>query len=98
MLIYEVIFGSLTDATLNGSVKRTETKMVGATAVTSERTVINVVGPQPTNSTTSLPIPAFTQNLTPLRTLDIDIPIRSAQGGKFDIVTTIAGRNSWRTC
>jgi len=53
------------------------------------RTVISGVG-----STTT----AFTQLTTPLRTVVVDIPIRSANGGEFNLQTTVAGRNAWRPC
>ena len=41
---------------------------------------------------------AFTQVVSPLRTIRVRIPIRSANGGTFSLETTIAGRNAWRTC
>ena len=41
---------------------------------------------------------AFTQLMTPLRTIVVDIPIRSANGGEFHLQTTIAGRNAWGQC
>ncbi len=41
---------------------------------------------------------AFTQVVTPLRTIRVRIPIKSANGGTFSLETTIAGRNAWRTC
>ena len=41
---------------------------------------------------------AFDQKMTPLRTLVVDIPIRSANGGEFHMQTTIAGRNAWGQC
>ena len=53
------------------------------------RTVIGNVG-----STTT----AFAQMMTPLRTVVVDIPIRSANGGEFHLQTTIAGRNAWGQC
>ncbi len=55
----------------------------------SSRTVIDNVG-----STTT----AFAQLMTPLRTVVVDIPIRSANGGEFHIQTTVAGRNAWGQC
>lgn len=55
----------------------------------SSREVIRNVG-----STTT----AFNQLMTPLRTLVVDIPIRSANGGEFHLQTTIAGRNAWGQC
>jgi hypothetical protein len=70
-------------ATQSGTVTRTE-------GVHAPRTVIDAVG-----SATTL---AFNQVNTPLRTLVIDIPIRSENGGTFHMLTTIAGRNSWRPC
>jgi type II secretory pathway pseudopilin PulG len=68
---------------LAGTVTRTE-------GVGQPRTVISVVGPGLTE--------AFHQVNTPLRTLVIDIPIQSENGGVFHLLTTIAGRNSWRPC
>ncbi|MGD9701842.1 MAG: type II secretion system protein J [Acidimicrobiia bacterium] len=41
---------------------------------------------------------AFEQVVTPLRTVRVRIPIRSANGGTFSLETTIAGRNAWRSC
>lgn len=41
---------------------------------------------------------AFTQLVTPLRTVQVRIPIKSENGGEFDLQTTIAGRNVWRSC
>ena len=41
---------------------------------------------------------AFQQIVTPLRTVRVRIPIRSANGGEFSLETTIAGRNAWRSC
>ena len=41
---------------------------------------------------------AFKQVTTPLRTIVVDIPIESDNGGVFRLQTTIAGRNVWRTC
>ena len=38
---------------------------------------------------------AFRQVATPLRTIVVDIPIESDNGGVFRLQTTIAGRNSW---
>lgn len=41
---------------------------------------------------------AFRQVTTPLRTVVVDIPIRSDNGGEFRLQTTVAGRNAWRAC
>ncbi len=41
---------------------------------------------------------AFTQVATPLRTIEVAIPLVSANGGSFVLRTTIAGRNAWRSC
>jgi prepilin-type N-terminal cleavage/methylation domain-containing protein len=68
---------------------RTVTRTEG---VDQPRTVITVVGPE------NVSTPAFHQINTPLRTLVIDIPIESDNGGVFHLLTTIAGRNSWRPC
>ena len=53
------------------------------------RTVITGVG---------LTTTAFRQVTSPLRTVVVDIPIRSANGGEFHLQTTVAGRNAWRAC
>lgn len=55
----------------------------------ADRTVIEHVG-----TTTT----AFEQVTTPLRTIVVDIPIESDNGGVFRLQTTIAGRNVWRSC
>ena len=83
MLTYQVDYGT---ATQDGTVTRSE-------GLGAPRTVIEVVGPQPVGVTGS-----FNQVKTPLRTLVIDIPIRSDNGGVFHLLTTVAGRNSWRPC
>jgi prepilin-type N-terminal cleavage/methylation domain-containing protein len=72
----------LTYAITNGTVTRTEN-------LGQPRTVISGVG-----STTT----AFRQVTTPLRTVVVDIPIRSENGGEFHLLTTVAGRNAWRPC
>lgn len=41
---------------------------------------------------------AFKQMATPLRTIVVNIPIESDNGGVFSLQTTIAGRNVWRSC
>ena len=41
---------------------------------------------------------AFRQVVTPLRTVQVNIPIRSGNGAEFLLQTTIAGRNAWRSC
>ncbi|MEP7114256.1 MAG: type II secretion system protein [Ilumatobacteraceae bacterium] len=41
---------------------------------------------------------AFGQMKTPLRTVVVDIPIRSEDGGEFHMLTTVAGRNAWGQC
>lgn len=68
-------------------------EIVGDTVMRTEngssRTVIDKVG-----STTT----AFTQLMTPLRTVVVDIPIQSANGGEFHMQTTVAGRNAWGQC
>lgn len=72
----------LTYTIVNGSVTRTEN-------LGDPRTVIDGVG---TTST------GFSQVTTPLRTVVVDIPIRSENGGEFRLQTTVAGRNAWRPC
>ena len=72
----------LTYTVANGIVTRTEN-------LGEPRTVIRGVG-----ATTS----AFRQVTTPLRTVVVDIPIRSDNGGEFHLQTTVAGRNAWRPC
>ena len=66
----------------NGTVERSQD-------LSAPRTVIEGVG-----STTT----AFRQLNTPLRTIVVDIPIRSVSGGEFHLQTTIAGRNAWHRC
>jgi prepilin-type N-terminal cleavage/methylation domain-containing protein len=73
---------TLTYQVAGGTVTRTEN-------ATQPRVVITGVG---TTST------AFQQVMTPLRTIVVTIPIRSANGGEFDLQTTIAGRNVWHRC
>jgi type II secretory pathway pseudopilin PulG len=41
---------------------------------------------------------AFTQVVTPLRTVKVRIPILSGNGGLFTLQTTVAGMNVWRSC
>lgn len=41
---------------------------------------------------------AFTQVATPLRTVEVAIPMKSDSGGSFLLKTAIAGRNAWRSC
>jgi general secretion pathway protein J len=41
---------------------------------------------------------AFKQVVTPLRTVEVAIPIKSTNGGTFLMQTTVAGRNAWRSC
>jgi len=41
---------------------------------------------------------AFTQKATPLRTVQVDVTLRSANGGTYRLYTVIAGRNAWRAC
>lgn len=62
------------------------TRQVG---VGTPRTIISNVG-----STSE----AFSQIVTPLRTVKVKIPIRSRGGGLFTLQTTVAGRNVWRSC
>ena len=72
----------LTYAVAGGMVTRTEN-------LGTPRTVITGVG-----STTT----AFRQVTTPLRTVVVDIPVRSDNGGEFHLQTTVAGRNAWKPC
>jgi type II secretory pathway pseudopilin PulG len=99
VLTYQVDYGVGTE---NGIVTRSE-------GVGQPRTVMSVVGPPPTDLTTGLrkkdlaglTIEPFKQVSTPgpsLRTIVVDVPIRSGNGGVFHLLTTIAGRNSWRPC
>jgi type II secretory pathway component PulJ len=72
----------------------TYTVIAGAMVTRSQdlsaaRTVVEGVG-----STTT----AFKQLNTPLRTIVVDIPIQSVNGGEFHLQTTIAGRNAWHRC
>lgn len=73
---------TLTYTIANGSVTRREN--LGA-----PRTVIDGVGTTTTG---------FRQVTTPLRTVVVDIPIRSQNGGEFRLQTTVAGRNAWQPC
>ena len=73
---------TLTYAVTSGAVTRT----VG---LGQPSTVIDGVG-----ATTT----AFRQVTTPLRTVVVDIPVRSVTGGEFHLQTTVAGRNAWRAC
>lgn len=41
---------------------------------------------------------AFTQVATPLRTVEVAIPMQSDNGGSFVLKTAVAGRNAWRSC
>jgi prepilin-type N-terminal cleavage/methylation domain-containing protein len=81
--------------TLANGTQATVTYRVSAGSVTRqqdldpEEVLITNVG-----ATTS----AFQQLVTPLRTVAVNIPIRSANGGSFVLQTTIAGRNAWRSC
>ncbi len=75
-------------STINGTVTRSEN-------LGQPRMVISTVGPPPTDPTTPM---AFEQVMTPLRTVVVDIPIRSDNGGQFSLQTTVAGRNAWRPC
>jgi type II secretory pathway component PulJ len=72
----------LTYSITGGTVTRSEN-------LNAPRTVITGVG-----TTTT----AFRQVTTPLRTVVVDIPIRSDNGGEFHLQTTVAGRNAWRPC
>ena len=72
----------LTYTIVDGSVTRTEN-------LGDPRTVIEGVGATTTG---------FSQVTTPLRTVVVDIPIRSENGGEFRLQTTVAGRNAWRRC
>ena len=87
MLTYQVDYG---DGSHNGTVTRQEGEG-------TPRIVISVVGPQPAGPISG----PFNQLSTPgpsLRTLVVNIPIRSGNGGVFPLITTVAGRNSWRPC
>lgn len=86
---------TLTFQTLASGKPSTLTYRVNAGTVTRTenaappRVVITGVG---TTST------AFQQVMTPLRTVVVRIPIRSTNGGEFNLQTTIAGRNAWHRC
>jgi hypothetical protein len=77
----------LTYVVSGGTVTRTVAGSAGAGD--EARVVIERVG-----ATTT----AFKQVTSPLRTLVVDIPIRSDNGGEFRLQTTVAGRNAWRLC
>ena len=97
-LTYKVIYGDA-PVSPNGIVTRAE-------GLGAPRTVITEVGPAPKGTDglrkkdpiTGQQTEPFKQVNTPLRTLVIDIPIQSDNGGIFNLLTTIAGRNSWRRC
>ena len=86
---------TLTFQTLASSEVEVLTYEISSDAVTRTenlgvaRTVITGVG---------LTTTAFRQVTSPLRTVVVDIPIRSANGGEFHLQTTVAGRNAWRAC
>lgn len=86
---------TLTFVTLANGTQTTLTYVVAAGSVTRQagfetpRVLITNVG------TTSS---AFTQIVTPLRTVQVRIPIKSENGGEFALQTTVAGRNVWRNC
>jgi type II secretory pathway pseudopilin PulG len=85
-----LIFRTLADGTQSMITYRvTGNDMTRQVDLGSERRLISTVG-----STTT----AFRQVVTPLRTVQVDIPITSKNGGTFLLQTTIAGRNTWRTC
>jgi prepilin-type N-terminal cleavage/methylation domain-containing protein len=73
---------TLTYTITNGAVTRTD-------GLGQPLTVIDGVGATST---------AFRQVTTPLRTVIVNIPIRSVTGGEFQLQTTVAGRNAWRAC
>ena len=86
---------TLTFVTLANGVETTLSYVVSAgnlprqTGLGTPLTMITNVG---TTST------AFTQLVTPLRTVKVRIPIKSENGGVFTLQTTVAGRNVWRSC
>lgn len=86
---------TLTFVTLANGTEKTLTYVVAAGGVTRQeglgdpRVVITNVGVTTT---------AFTQIVTPLRTVQVRIPIKSENGGEFYLQTTVAGRNVWRSC
>jgi type II secretory pathway component PulJ len=81
--------------TLADGVQSTLTYQVSGNELTrqddlgNERLLISSVG-----TTTE----AFSQAVTPLRSVQVKIPITSKNGATFELQTTIAGRNAWRTC
>ena len=86
---------TLTFQTLSSSEVAVLTYVISSGAVTRSenlgepRTVITGVG---------LTTTGFRQVTSPLRTVVVDIPIRSDNGGEFHLQTTVAGRNAWRPC
>lgn len=85
----------LTFLTLANSTQSTVTYTVGGGKVTRQadlgavEVLVTNVGSTAT---------AFKQAVTPLRTIDVAIPIASKNGGTFMLQTTVAGRNVWRSC
>lgn len=86
---------TLTFQTLASGEPATLTYRVEAGAVT--RTV-NAEHPRVVITDVGTTAGAFQQVMTPLRTVVVRIPIRSANGGEFNLQTTIAGRNAWHRC
>jgi prepilin-type N-terminal cleavage/methylation domain-containing protein len=85
-----LIFRTLADGTQSTLTYRiVGTELTRRDDLGLERRLISTVG-----STTE----AFRQMVTPLRTVQVNIPITSENRGTFELKTTIAGRNTWRAC
>ena len=85
-----LIFRTLADGTQSTLTYRiVGTELTRRDDLGLERRLISTVG-----STTE----AFRQLVTPLRTVQVNIPITSENRGTFELKTTIAGRNTWRAC
>jgi type II secretory pathway pseudopilin PulG len=86
---------TLTFVTLSNGVETSLSYVVSAGSLTRQTglgTPLEMITNVGTTST------AFTQLVTPLRTVKVRIPIKSENGGVFTLQTTVAGRNVWRSC
>jgi prepilin-type N-terminal cleavage/methylation domain-containing protein len=86
---------TLSFVTLANGVQTSLTYVVGSGRVTRQ---VGLGPPQEVITNVGTTSSAFTQVVTPLRTVKVRIVISSANGGLFTLQTTIAGRNVWRSC
>jgi prepilin-type N-terminal cleavage/methylation domain-containing protein len=81
--------------TLDGGAQSTVTYTVAGGEISRSQNLgpafvlATMVGPSTT---------VFKQIATPLRTIEVKLPVTSRNGGSFLLETTIAGRNAWRSC